>query len=136
MTHEYTVATGGLILGAADRRATAVAWAEGTVLAVGRDPEVRAISRGDSTFVDLAGRVVSAGRDADAAIHLFREAIAQGLGASAADLLGAVEPGLPADLLIWSCDPRTLSPRESAALAVVGTVRAGRLSWARAAHAP
>lgn len=63
MTHEYTIATGGTVLASAEsggRRATAIAWAADTVLAVGTDAEMRALSRGDSTFLDLAGATVSA----------------------------------------------------------------------------
>jgi hypothetical protein len=59
VTHEYTILTGGFIAGGhATSRPTAVAWAAGTVLAVGDDAEVRAVSRGDSHFVELAGAVV------------------------------------------------------------------------------
>ena len=66
MTHEYTILTGGRILAsdepagtsADDRAATAIAWAADTVLAVGSDEAVRAVSRGDSRFHDLAGAVV------------------------------------------------------------------------------
>jgi len=130
MTHEYTVATGGLVLGAtAGQPATALAWAEDTVLAVGTDAEVRAISRGDSTFVDLVGLAVSAGRDAAAATHLLRAAVARGSGAGIERLLAGIEPGAPADLLIWSRDPRTLAAEEAADLRVVGFVRAGHLTW-------
>lgn len=59
MTHEYTVLTGGRVMrGGEQREATAIAWAADTVLAIGSDDEVRAISRGDSHFVDLAGLAV------------------------------------------------------------------------------
>ena len=59
MTHEYTIATGGRVrlpgaTGASP--ATAIAWAGGFVIATGTDTEVRSISRGDSTFLDLGGR--------------------------------------------------------------------------------
>lgn len=62
MTHEYVIATGGLVLGTdpAGRTPTAIAWAADRVLAVGSDEEVRAISRGDSTFLDLGGCTVTA----------------------------------------------------------------------------
>lgn len=59
MTHEYTLLLGGVVRpggGAPD--ATALAFAHDTVLALGTDDEVRAISRGDSHMVDLRGRVV------------------------------------------------------------------------------
>jgi predicted amidohydrolase YtcJ len=130
MTHEYTVATGGHILGSGQRSpATALAWAEHIVLAVGDDREVRAVSRGDSTFLDLAGRAVSAGTDAAAATRQLRDAVARGRTAAIADLVGVLEPGSTADLLIWSRDPRTLAPDEAEELDLVGFVRGGHLSW-------
>ncbi|HEY3336338.1 MAG TPA: hypothetical protein VGK16_13985 [Candidatus Limnocylindrales bacterium] len=61
MTHEYTLLLGGIVRpggGAPD--ATALAYALDTVLALGTDDEVRAISRGDSHVVELAGRRVEA----------------------------------------------------------------------------
>ncbi len=91
MTHEYVVALGGEISGALDadgHRATAIAWAIDRILAVGADRPVRAISRGDSTFLDLAGCVVTA---LDPAVTL--------------------EPGAPADLVFWS--PGAISPGNS-----------------------
>ena len=78
MTHEYVVALGGVIVGAVDadgEPATAIAWAADRILAVGQDGPVRAISRGDSTFLDLAGWLVMA-----------------------PDPGGTPEPGAPADL--------------------------------------
>jgi hypothetical protein len=63
MTHEYVIATGGRILGtdpSGGAAATAIAWAADRVLAVGSDAAVRAISRGDSTFIDLDGCAVRA----------------------------------------------------------------------------
>ncbi len=61
MTHEYTIATGGRVVTPAGQpTATAIAWAADTILATGTDAEVRALSRGDSTFLDLAGAVVTA----------------------------------------------------------------------------
>jgi predicted amidohydrolase YtcJ len=60
VTHEYTILRGGTVLGGAKGRepATAVAWAHDTVLAVGSDQAVQAISRGDSRVVDLQGAAV------------------------------------------------------------------------------
>ena len=59
MTHEYTILTGGTVLaGKGAPGCTAIAWAHDTVLLVGSDAEVRAISRGDSHFVDIGGLVV------------------------------------------------------------------------------
>ncbi len=102
MTHEYTVLTGGVVLragpGDAEPRATAVAWAEDTILAVGGDAEVRAISRGDSRFGDLRGAFVT-------------------------PLGNALEPGAPADFAILDHDPGAsgVEPR------TVALVRGGRL---------
>ncbi|MFN8622315.1 MAG: hypothetical protein U0869_16405 [Chloroflexota bacterium] len=62
MTHEYTIATGGTVAasaGTAGTPPTAIAWAADTILAVGTDAEMRALSRGDSTFLDLAGATVT-----------------------------------------------------------------------------
>jgi predicted amidohydrolase YtcJ len=87
VTHEYTILTGGVVLatgaagtvGVADvsdgAPATAIAWAEDTILAIGDDTTVRAISRGDSRFIDLRGAVV-------------------------VPLDGPLEPGSPADLAV------------------------------------
>jgi predicted amidohydrolase YtcJ len=66
VTHEYTILTGGIVLAAPELAEapdvaslpTAIAWAEDTVLAVGSDREVRAVSRGDSRFHDLGGAIV------------------------------------------------------------------------------
>jgi hypothetical protein len=62
MTHEYTIATGGLIApGSGSPTAaapTAIAWAADTILGTGTDAEMRALSRGDSRFLDLAGATV------------------------------------------------------------------------------
>ncbi len=130
MTHEYVIAVGGSILGTADdgetERATAatpaptaIAWAADRILAVGSDAAVRSISRGDSTFIDLAGCAVTpAPADLAAAEAAVRAAVDTGLGAGAhpasrdlfvvltqAGLLdpGApLEPGAPAELAFWS----------------------------------
>ncbi len=56
MTHEYTLLLGGNVRpggGAPD--ASAIAWAEDTVLAIGTDEAVRTISRGDSHMIDISG---------------------------------------------------------------------------------
>ncbi|MFN8631312.1 MAG: hypothetical protein U0838_13645 [Chloroflexota bacterium] len=61
MTHEYTILTGGVVVAAVDGCAapSAVAWALDTVLAVGGDADVLAISRGDSRVADLHGALVT-----------------------------------------------------------------------------
>ncbi len=59
MTHLYTLLLGGTVVTGGDEPdVTAIAWAEDTVLALGGDDEVRAISRGDSHLVDLRGATV------------------------------------------------------------------------------
>lgn len=60
VTHEYTILVGGVVLGGANapEPATAVAWALGTVLAVGSDARVFAISRGDSHVANLNGALL------------------------------------------------------------------------------
>ncbi len=59
MTHLYTLLLGGTVMpGDGQPDVSAIAWAEEIVLALGTDDEVRAISRGDSHFVELAGKVV------------------------------------------------------------------------------
>jgi hypothetical protein len=85
MAHEYTILVGGVVIrggGAPD--ATAIAWAEDTVLAVGADDAVRAISRGDSRFVDLAWACVRA-----------------------IDPAGVLEAGAPADLAVTAVQKST-----------------------------
>jgi predicted amidohydrolase YtcJ len=86
VTHEYVIAVGGHVRGATPgtRPATAIAWAADRVLAVGPDDDVRAISRGDSIFLDLAGCVVTAAPGGEP---------------------GDLEPGALADLDIWDADP-------------------------------
>jgi hypothetical protein len=112
VTHEYVIATGGQDLtgGSADGPTpTAIAWAADRVLAVGSDADVRAISRGDSTFLDLDGCLVTAapvdiaGAEATAARsseHLPQLLVDAGL-LPADDRL---EPGSAADLMFWGHD--------------------------------
>lgn len=75
------IATGGRIHGGREVGGavpTAIAWAADVVLAVGPDDVVRAISRGDSTFLALDGCVVTP-----------------------LDPGAVLEPGAPADLAFW-----------------------------------
>ena len=59
VTHEYTILVRARILAGGDQPdAEAIGWAAGTIMALGSDDEVRAISRGDSHFVDLGGAFV------------------------------------------------------------------------------
>mgnify|MGYP001557616981 CR=1 FL=1 len=111
MTHEYVIALHGHVEPdpGGDSEETALAWAAGSVIAVGPDDVVRAVSRGDSTFVDLCGCVVTPLPEAPShADSLVREEAA--VGADVARLLvesgllsadASLEPGAPADLAFW-----------------------------------
>jgi predicted amidohydrolase YtcJ len=106
VTHEYTLLVGGTVIrGGTAADAQAIAWAHGVILAIGSNAEVRAISRGDSTVIDLGGACV---------VPLARDA--------------TLDVGGSADLAILATDPR-LSPESgpwppSSATAVV---RGGRV---------
>jgi len=105
VTHEYTLLTGGhIVLGGGLPDATAIAWAADTILAIGSDEEVRAMSRGDSRFVDLGGAMVRPATDG-----------------------ARLEVGGPADLAIEAPSPNERGDR---ALVIVrgGRVVAGSLS--------
>ena len=113
MTHEYVIGLGGQIHAAPDAatEATAVAWAADHVLAVGTDDAVYSISRGDSTFLDLGGCVVTAlPDDPDRANALVREASPRSAAELGALLIGdrlldpgsGLETGSPADLAFWA----------------------------------
>ena len=138
MTHEYVIALGGIVLTsgpAADSPPTALAWAADAVLAVGSDEDVRAISRGDSTFLRLDGSAVTrAPDDPVAAETLLRRAIREGRSFRASEILAeagltgasrGLEPGSPADLAFWSANPETLSAAEASSLHLVALVRGG-----------
>ncbi len=92
MTHEYTLLVGGTVVpGGGQPDVSAIAWAGDTILAIGTDHEVRAISRGDSHLVDLAGAIV----------------VPLGPGAGLTWPVSAtLEVGGPADLAVLEEDPR------------------------------
>jgi hypothetical protein len=92
MTHEYTLLVGGIVIpGPAEAAVSAMAWAEGVVIALGSDEAIRAISRGDSHVVDLHGAVVvPLAPDGEAAL---RSEATVGIGD-------------PADLAVLDGDPR------------------------------
>ena len=92
MTHEYTLLVGGTILpGRAQPPVSAMAWADGTVIALGTDAEIRALSRGDSAILRLGGAFVV---PVDPAGNVsWPPAV-------------ALEIGGPADLAILDADPR------------------------------
>ncbi len=138
MTHEYTIGTGGIVLGSGEppeTPRTAIAWAVDRVLAVGSDDEVRAISRGDSTFIDLNGSVVTPAPDDPAAAQALARSAVEGkraLGTVAlledAGLIppgSTIETGTLADLAFWSADPGTVPPAAALSVRILGIVRAG-----------
>lgn len=60
MTHEYTLLVGGTILtGRGQPPVRSMAWAAGTVIALGTEDEIRGISRGDSAVLELHGAFVA-----------------------------------------------------------------------------
>ena len=112
---------GGIVIpgrGAPD--ATAIAWAEDTILVIGADDRVRSISRGDSMFVQLAGACV---------IPLADD------GAPTWPTQATLEEGGPATLAVLRGDPRhgeTVAPDD-----VLAVVREGRVvEWRLPAEAP
>ena len=122
MTHLYTLLTGGTVLPGGDApAATAIAWAGDTVLAVGSDETVRAISRGDSHAFELGGAfVVPVGAEAGADV--------------AWPSAGKLEIGGRADLAVLDGDPRAggaggpgASPIRTLAIVRGGRVVAGIL---------
>ncbi|MEO7333384.1 MAG: hypothetical protein ABIZ71_05530 [Gemmatimonadales bacterium] len=120
MTHEYTLLVGGVVIRGGDEPdATAIAWAADTVLAIGSDAEVRAISRGDSHFSELLGATV---------IPLG------GGGEPRWPTDATLEVGGPADLAVLRVDPRAAGgpgsgdgPLETLALIRGGRVVTGAL---------
>lgn len=124
MTHEYVIAVGGRVEPCrpdpAGATPTAIAWAADHVLAVGPDELVRAISRGDSTFIDVGGCVITPlPDDPDRSLELLQHAIRGATGAAdggpdvgalllEAGLLKAdaeLQPGSLADLAFWATGP-------------------------------
>jgi predicted amidohydrolase YtcJ len=103
MTHEYTLLVGATVLpGGGAPVCEAMAWAHGTILALGSEAEIRAISRGDSHVLEAPGLFV-------------------------VPLDAALEIGASADLVVLAGDPR----REPAAAvgpgAPVAIIRGGHV---------
>jgi hypothetical protein len=139
MTHEYVIAVRGRI---EPRRSdlhgaqsTAVGWAADAVLAVGSDELVCSISRGDSTFLDLGGCVVTAlPSEPEQADTLVRESTAAAsgdidigallIGAGLLESGAALEAGSPADLAFWGAGPDATG-NSQAAYRLLATVQAG-----------
>jgi predicted amidohydrolase YtcJ len=101
VTHEYTLLIGATILpGGGAPACEALAWAGGTILALGSEAEIRAISRGDSDVLEIAGRFV-------------------------VPLATTLEVGAPADLLVLETDPR--DPHGPGDTHPVAVIRGGHL---------
>ncbi len=114
MTHEYTLLVGATILPGGDAPACeAMAWAHGTILALGSGADVRAISRGDSHVLEATGLfVVPLDTTLDAALEI----------------------GGSADLAVLAVDPRledAQSPGEPIAIIRGGHVVEGELPGRR-----
>jgi len=105
VTHRYTLLVGGTILpGGGQPSCSAIAWAEGIVLALGTDAQVRSASRGDSDFLELHGAfVVPLGAEDD---PRWPPA-------------GSLEIGGLADLAILNRDPRSSSVQTASVVALV-----------------
>jgi hypothetical protein len=138
MTHEYVIAVDGLVEPPSREgdSATAIGWAAGAILAVGSDEAVRAISRGDSTFLDLGGCVVTA-----LPVDLARaDAVVRQMSTPGADigqrlmdlgLLGpeaTLQPGSPADLAFWGPETDPAAPGAPIPWRLVASVRGGHFT--------
>jgi predicted amidohydrolase YtcJ len=92
MTHEYTLLLGAIVLpGGGQPPCEALAWAAGTILALGTEAEIQAISRGDSVVLAFPGAFV-------------------------APLDEPLDVGTAADLLVYERDPRQGDPGEPQAV--------------------
>ena len=113
MTHRYTILIGGTVIAGRDEPdASAIAWAEDTVIALGTDDDVRGASRGDSYLVDLGGAsVVALGEGPDACWPPD----------------ATLEVGGRADLAVLERDPRLVGPRAQHRLSALALVRGGRV---------
>lgn len=101
-----------MIPGGDEPDASAIAWAEDTVIGLGDDEEVRAMSRGDSQVVALHGAVV----------------IPLGPGPGARWPTDAtLEIGGRANLAILDADPRRLPPNGDGRLTARALVRDGHV---------
>jgi predicted amidohydrolase YtcJ len=159
VTHEYTILYDAVVLTGNEGcpRAAAVAYALDTILAVGDEPTVRAISRGDSRFIALPGRAVTvaprqpavfeqslreavSAADGDRVRSLIAELRGSGRGGGGASAAGgssrAIEIGEVADLAIWSADPGALTPAEAPRLRLEAVIRAGTFDRGDPLHGP
>jgi len=149
MTHEYVIAVNGRIGFAppapGGEAATAIAWAADRVLAVGSYEVVSSISRGDSTFLDLGGCLVTALPDDLArAVALVGEATATPdldldalfVGAGLVDSDSTLEPGSPADLAFWDVTTGPIGRQARSRARLVALVRRGAFTEGDEHHGP
>ena len=109
MTHEYTLLVGGTILtGLGQPPVSSMAWAAGTVIALGSEAEIRAISRGDSAVLQLRGAFVVPG---------------DGGGHASWPPERPLEIGGPADVVVLPADPR----RHRGPLRPIAVIRGGHV---------
>ena len=119
MTHRYTLLVRGTVIsGRGEPDVSAIAWAEATVLALGSDDDVRAVSRGDSHVIDLGGAcVVPLGEGSEGP---------QGLDACWTPE-ATLEVGGRADLAITESDPRHAGAVAGQRLSPLAVIRGGRV---------
>jgi predicted amidohydrolase YtcJ len=113
VTHRYTLLVGGTVISGRDEPdASAIAWAEDTVIAIGSDADVAGISRGDSHRFDLAGAHV----------------LPLGDGPEARwPTAATLEIGGRADLAVVRDDPRRIDAPEVRQLRAKALIRGGRV---------
>ncbi len=113
MTHLYTLLVGGVVIPGRDEPpVSSIAWAADTVIALGSDADVAAISRGDSHLVDLGGASVIPLGDAAAAVWPAH---------------ARLEVGGRADLAVLRTAPRGADAPEERRLPALALVRGGRV---------
>ena len=113
MTHRYTLLVGGTVISGPDHPvASAIAWAEDTVIGLGSDDEVRGMSRGDSHVIDLGGASVVA--------------LAEGRG-PCWPVDATLEVGGRADLAVLARDPREGDLSRVRQLSALAIIRGGRV---------
>jgi len=98
VTHEYTLLFGATVLpGNGEPACEALAWAGGTILALGTEAEIHAVSRGDSHVMTFPGAFV-------------------------VPLEQPLEVGGAADLVAYQRDPRLGDPGDPVAILRAGHV--------------
>jgi len=103
VTHEYTILLGGTVIRGGDAAdCSALAYAHDTILFTGSDADARAISRGDSHFIQIDGKFVAPFDD---------------------EILDA---GAPATFALLDADPRA-GPTHTLALVRDGRLASGSL---------